>query len=39
VSGIIISAKALLSQNPDPSEAEIRAALDDNWHSPKSVDK
>jgi len=30
VSGIIISAKALLSQNPDPSEAEIRAALDDN---------
>jgi nicotinate dehydrogenase subunit A len=30
VSGIIISAKALLSQNPDPSEAQIRAALDDN---------
>ncbi len=30
VSGIIISAKALLSQNPDPSETEIRAALDDN---------
>jgi nicotinate dehydrogenase subunit A len=30
VSGIIISAKALLNRNPDPSEAEIREALDDN---------
>ncbi len=30
VSGIIISAKALLNRNPDPSETEIREALDDN---------
>lgn len=30
VSGIIISAKALLDQNPNPSEDEIRAALDAN---------
>lgn len=30
VSGIIISAKALLDHNPNPSEDEIRAALDGN---------
>ena len=30
VSGIIIAAEALLRRNPQPSEAEIRAALDDN---------
>jgi nicotinate dehydrogenase subunit A len=30
INGIIISAKALLDANPNPSEAEIRAALDDN---------
>ena len=30
VSGILISAKALLDRNPHPSEGEIRAALDDN---------
>jgi len=30
VSGILISAKALLDRNPHPSEAQIRAALDDN---------
>jgi nicotinate dehydrogenase subunit A len=30
VSGILISAAALLSRNPDPSEAEVRAALDRN---------
>lgn len=28
--GIIISAKALLDMNPDPSDADIRAALDRN---------
>jgi nicotinate dehydrogenase subunit A len=30
VSGILISAAALLARNPEPSEAEIRAALDRN---------
>ena len=30
VSGILISAAALLARNPDPSEAEVRAALDRN---------
>ena len=30
VSGILISAAALLKQNPKPSEAEVRAALDRN---------
>jgi nicotinate dehydrogenase subunit A len=30
VSGILISAAALLRHNPDPSEAEVRAALDRN---------
>lgn len=30
LSGITISAKALLDANPRPTEAEIRAALDDN---------
>jgi nicotinate dehydrogenase subunit A len=30
LSGIIVSAKALLDQNPSPSRAEIAAALDDN---------
>ncbi len=30
INGIIISAKALLDQNPQPSEGEIRAALDRN---------
>ena len=30
VSGILISAAALLRRNPDPSEAEVRAALDRN---------
>ena len=30
VSGILISAAALLKRNPDPSTAEIRAALDRN---------
>ena len=30
VNGIIISAKALLDANPDPSDTEIRAALDGN---------
>jgi nicotinate dehydrogenase subunit A len=30
VSGIIMSAAALLMQNPDPSEADVRAALDRN---------
>ncbi|MDN5362489.1 MAG: hypothetical protein PWP70_1536 [Moorella sp. (in: firmicutes)] len=28
--GMIITAKALLDRNPDPTEAEIRAALDNN---------
>ena len=30
VSGILVSAAALLARNPDPTEAEIRAALDRN---------
>jgi nicotinate dehydrogenase subunit A len=30
LSGILISAKALLDHNPSPSRAEIAAALDDN---------
>jgi nicotinate dehydrogenase subunit A len=30
LSGILVSAKALLDANPDPSRAEIAAALD--WH-------
>ena len=30
VSGILISAAALLARNRDPSEAEVRAALDRN---------
>jgi nicotinate dehydrogenase subunit A len=30
INGIIISAKALLDRNPQPSETEIRAALDRN---------
>ncbi|HEU4379059.1 MAG TPA: (2Fe-2S)-binding protein [Hyphomicrobiaceae bacterium] len=30
VSGILISAAALLARNDDPSEAEVRAALDGN---------
>ena len=30
VSGILMSATALLARNPDPSEADIRSALDDN---------
>lgn len=29
-SGILMSAKALLDSNPDPSDADIRAALDGN---------
>jgi nicotinate dehydrogenase subunit A len=30
LSGILISAKALLDANPNPTEAQIRSALDDN---------
>ena len=30
LSGILISAKALLDRNPSPSRAEIATALDDN---------
>jgi nicotinate dehydrogenase subunit A len=30
LSGILISAKALLDRNPSPSRAEIARALDDN---------
>lgn len=30
MSGIVVSAASLLAANPDPSEAEVRAALDDN---------
>ncbi len=30
ISGIIVSAAALLQKNADPDEAEVRAALDDN---------
>jgi nicotinate dehydrogenase subunit A len=29
-SGVLISAAALLAANPNPSEAEVRAALDRN---------
>jgi nicotinate dehydrogenase subunit A len=30
MSGIVVSAAGLLAKNPDPSESEFRAALDDN---------
>jgi nicotinate dehydrogenase subunit A len=30
MSGIVVSAAHLLATNPDPSESEVRAALDDN---------
>ncbi|HET7666225.1 MAG TPA: (2Fe-2S)-binding protein [Mycobacterium sp.] len=30
MSGIVVSAAALLATNPDPSESEVRSALDDN---------
>jgi nicotinate dehydrogenase subunit A len=30
MSGIVVSAAALLASNPDPSESEVRTALDDN---------
>ncbi len=30
MSGIVVAAAALLSENPDPSEAEVREALDGN---------
>ena len=30
ISGILVSAAALLRRNPDPSEADVRAALDRN---------
>jgi len=30
MSGIVVSAADLLSSNPDPSESEVRSALDDN---------
>jgi nicotinate dehydrogenase subunit A len=30
MSGIVVRAAHLLTQNPDPSEADVRAALDDN---------
>src|SRR5690349_17545288 len=30
MSGIVVQAARLLADNPDPSEAEVRAALDDN---------
>ncbi|MFG1930569.1 (2Fe-2S)-binding protein [Mycobacterium sp. NPDC048908] len=30
MSGIVVSAAALLAANPDPAESEVRAALDDN---------
>jgi nicotinate dehydrogenase subunit A len=30
MSGIVVSAAVLLATNPDPTEAEVRAALDDN---------
>jgi nicotinate dehydrogenase subunit A len=30
MSGIVVSAADLLASNPDPSESEVRAALDDN---------
>src|SRR4029453_9759839 len=40
MSGIVVSAAALLATNPDPSESEVRAALDDNlcgWGAPNRV--
>ena len=30
MSGIVVAAAAMLATNPDPTEAEVRAALDDN---------
>jgi nicotinate dehydrogenase subunit A len=30
MSGIVVSAAGLLATNPDPTESEVRAALDDN---------
>lgn len=30
IPGMILEAKALLAENPDPTEAEVRAALDDH---------
>ena len=30
LSGIVVTAAALLAENPDPSDAEVRAALDRN---------
>ncbi len=30
MSGIVVRAARLLAENPDPSDAEVRAALDDN---------
>jgi nicotinate dehydrogenase subunit A len=30
MSGIVVAAAALLAANPDPTEAEVRAALDPN---------
>ena len=30
IPGMILSAKALLAENPDPSEREVREAIDDN---------
>lgn len=30
MSGIVVAASALLRDNPDPTDAEVRAALDDN---------
>ncbi len=30
MSGIVVSAASLLATNPDPSESEVRSALDDN---------
>lgn len=30
IPGMILSAKALLAENPDPTEREVREALDDN---------
>src|ERR1700722_5932489 len=30
MSGIVVTAAGLLAANPDPSESEVRAALDDN---------
>lgn len=30
MSGIVVAAAALLRDNPDPTDAEVRAALDDN---------